>query len=39
MHVDFNSQTAYTFSFEGPGGSRAEVVSVSAAGSVQVCAI
>lgn len=39
MHVDFSSGTAYTFSFEGPGGSRAEVVSVTAAGAVQVADI
>ncbi len=39
MHVDYTSGTAYTFSFEGPGGTRAEVISVTAAGPVQVANI
>ena len=32
MHVDYSSTRAFTFSFEGPGGARAEVLDVPASG-------
>lgn len=32
MHVDYSSTRAFTFSFEGPGGTRAEVLDVPASG-------
>ena len=36
MHVDHTSYTVYTMSYEGAGGSRAEIVSITEAGPVQV---
>ena len=36
MHVDYQSFNAYTFSFEGPGGARAEIVEVLRGGGAPV---
>ena len=36
MHVDYSSTRAYTFSYEGPRGVRAEVVEIPAAGGAPV---
>ena len=36
MHVDYSSTRAFTFSYEGPGGMRAEVVEIPASGGAPV---